>query len=174
MTEELSTLTNAQLKKKCEALGLSGFSQLSKAKLIALIEGALETTEATGEETVADEPVEVPEAKPEPEASPVEVLKKGASKTRPAAPHTNTGTLLTEEERTLWITEAYHHALLREPKPAEIRHYDEQITVGRGLHRILEVLTESSEGQLKSAELGETKTNRGKPAEELPKADEEE
>ncbi len=173
MTEELSTLTNAQLKKKCEALGLSGYSQLSKAKLIALIEGALETTEATGEETVADEPVEVAEAKPEPEASPVEVLKKGASQKRAAAPATNLQ-LLTPEDRAAWIREAYLHALLREPTAGEMRHYDEQIKVGRALHRILEVLEESSEGQLKSAELGEKPTNRGAPAEELPTADEEE
>tara|TARA_R110001592_G_scaffold210521_3_gene462145 strand:+ start:50787 stop:51311 length:525 start_codon:yes stop_codon:yes gene_type:complete len=174
MTEELSTLTNAELKTKCEALGLSGFSQLSKAKLIALIEGALETTEATGEETVADEPVEVPEAKPEPEAGPVETLKKGASNTRPAAPTLTGPTHWREGEKAAWITEAYQHALLRDPTAGEIRHYEEQITVGRALYRILEVLAESSEGQLKSAELGETKTNRGTPSEELPKATEEE
>mgnify|MGYP003154218699 CR=1 FL=1 len=173
MTEELTKLTNAQLKAKCADLGLSGYSQLSKAKLVALIEGALETTEAHGEETVADDPVEVPEAKPEPEASPVEVLKKGASTERPAAPETGLQ-LTNSEERAAWITEAYAHALLREPTAAEIRHYDEQITVGRALHRVLEVLCESSEGQLKSAELGEKPTNRGPPAEELPKADEEE
>ncbi len=174
MIEELSTLTNAQLKTKCEALGLSGYSQLSKAKLIALIEGALETTEASGEETVADDPVEVPEAKPEPEAGPVQQLKKGASKTRPEAPSLTAPTHWREGERAEWITQAYQHALLRDPSASEIRHYDEQIHVGRALYRILEVLAESSEGQLKSAELGEVKTNRGTPAEELPKADEEE
>lgn len=174
MTEQLNDLTNAELKTKCEALGLSGYSQLSKAKLIALIEGALETTEATGEETVADTPVEVPEAKADPSAGPVETLKKGASNTRPAAPSLNAPAHWREGERAAWITEAYQHALLRDPSAGEIRHYDEQIHVGRALHRILEVLAESSEGQLKSVELGETKTTRGAPAEELPKADEEE
>ena len=173
MSEELKKLTNAQLKEKCKELGLANFSQLSKAKLIAAIEAATAPTEAHAAETVSDDPVEVAEAKPEPEASPVEVLKKGASQKRAAAPATNLQ-LLTPEDRAAWIAEAYRHALLREPTAGEIRHYDEQIKVGRALHRILEVLEESSEGQLKSAELGEKKTNRGAPAEELPKADEEE
>ena len=172
MTEKLSELTNAELKAKCKELGLTGYSQLSKAKLIAAIEAATAPTEAHGEESEPDAPAELPEAKPEPEASPVEILKKGSSKTRPEAPSLDA--LETAEDRAEWITKAYQHALLRDPSAGEIRHYDEQITVGRALHRILEVLLESSEGQLKSAELGEKATNRGAPSEELPKAEEEE
>ena len=160
MTDELTELNLSELKALCKEQGLKGYSNLNKEKLVNLL--------------LAENATPDPDAGPAPEST--SKAKKGSSNTRPAAPDLTVDLKFADDdEKNAWLTEAYQHTLLREPHTQELAHYREQLAVGRASFRILEVLAESSEGQNKSLELGEVKTNRGGVAEELPKvADEEE